>query len=76
MYIEKNVSDSLISTLLNIPGRSKDGINARLDLKDMGVRTNLAPKVGEKRTYLPPACYTLNKEEKRGICHCLANVKV
>ncbi|XP_062103143.1 uncharacterized protein LOC133814164 [Humulus lupulus] len=76
MHIEKNVSDSLISTLLNIPGRSKDGINARLDLKDMGVRTNLAPKVGEKRTFLPPTCYTLNNEEKRGICHCLANVKV
>ncbi|XP_062099684.1 uncharacterized protein LOC133805518 [Humulus lupulus] len=48
MHIEKNVFDSLISTLLNIPGWSKDGIKAQLDLKDMGVCTNLAPKVGEK----------------------------
>ena len=53
------------------------GVGAsRLDLIDMGVRTNLAPKVGEKRTYLPPACYTLNKEEKQAVCNSLANVKV
>ena len=64
MHIEKNVSDSLISTLLNIPSRSKDGIKARLDLKVMGIRSKLQPEVGERRTYLPPACYTLSKEEK------------
>ena len=29
MYIEKNVCDSLIGTLLNIPGKTKDGIKAR-----------------------------------------------
>ena len=76
MHIEKNVSDRLINTLLNIPGRSKDGIKARLDLIDMGLRTNLAPTVGEKRAYLPPICYTLNKEEKQVVCNSLENVKV
>ena len=70
------MSDSLASTLLNIPGRSKDGIKARLDLKVMGIRSKLQPEVGERRTYLPPACYTLSKEEKRSVCHSLSNVKV
>ncbi|CAL2259577.1 unnamed protein product [Prunus armeniaca] len=36
MHIEKNVCDSIISTLLEIPGKNKDGIAARLDLLNMG----------------------------------------
>ena len=76
MHIEKNICDSIIGTLLNIPGKNKDSISARMDLVDMGVRTELAPRVGEKRTYLPPACFTLKKEEKYQLCQSLFNVKV
>lgn len=65
MHIEKNVCESLFGTLLNIPGKTKDGVKARLDLVDMGLRGELAPNIGEKKTYLPPACYSLSKEEKR-----------
>ncbi|BBG94312.1 hypothetical protein Prudu_002560 [Prunus dulcis] len=39
MHIEKNVCDSIIGTLLEIPGKNKDGIAARLDLLNMGVKT-------------------------------------
>ena len=42
----------------------------------MGVRKELAPKVGEKRNYLPPVCFMLTKEEKRVLCQCLFDVKV
>ena len=76
MHIKKNVCDSLLGTLLNIPEKTKDEIRARLDLMEMGVRKELAPKVGEKRTYLPPASFTLTKEEKRVMCQCLFDVKV
>ncbi|KAM6569727.1 hypothetical protein CsatB_017712 [Cannabis sativa] len=76
MHIEKNVSDSLINTLFNIPGRSKDGIKSRLDLKEMGTRGNLHPEIIGKRTFLPPACYALTKEEKRSFCTSLSHVKV
>ena len=31
MHVEKNVCDSIIGTLLNIKGKTKDGINARKD---------------------------------------------
>lgn len=38
MYVEKNVCDSVIGTLLNIKGKTKDGVNAHLDLVDIGIR--------------------------------------
>jgi len=38
MHVEKYVCDSIIGTLLNIKGKTKDGINARKDLVEMVVR--------------------------------------
>uniref|UniRef100_A0A803PCS7 Transposase n=1 Tax=Cannabis sativa TaxID=3483 RepID=A0A803PCS7_CANSA len=76
MHIEKNVCDSIVGTLLNIPGKTKDTLAGRLDLKEMGVKSELHPTVSEKRTYLPPACFTLSKDEKRKFCETLANIKV
>ena len=51
MHVEKNVCDSLIGTLLNIQGKTKDGVNARLDLLVMGIREELAPQSMGKQTY-------------------------
>ena len=76
MDIEKNVCESIIGTLLNIPSKTKDGLAARKDLEEMNLRTNLAPIDQENRTYLPPACYTLSKVEKEQICKTLADIKV
>ncbi|XP_027915074.1 uncharacterized protein LOC114174430 [Vigna unguiculata] len=76
MHVEKNVCDSIIGTLLNIQGKTKDGLNARLDLVEMGIREQLAPQSHGKRTYLPPACHTLSKQEKRSFCEILQGVKV
>ncbi|GKC32338.1 ribonuclease H-like domain-containing protein [Tanacetum coccineum] len=44
MHIEKNVCDSLIGLLLNISGKTKDGVNARKDMVLMGIRLQLAPE--------------------------------
>ncbi|XP_073129688.1 uncharacterized protein [Henckelia pumila] len=76
IHIEKNVCESLVGTLLDIPGKSKDGVAARLDLVEMNLRTDLAPKMGDKRTFLPAACYTLSKAEKRKLCNSLSETKV
>ena len=76
MHIEKNICESLIGTLLDIPGKTKDGVASRLDLIEMGIRNELAPRVEGKRTYLPPACYTLTKEEKRSFCETILKLKV
>ncbi|XP_074267043.1 uncharacterized protein LOC141590345 [Silene latifolia] len=64
MHVEKNVTESLIGILLNIPGKTKDGYKARKDIEEMGTRNELAPQEKGKRVYLPPACYTLSKNEK------------
>ena len=41
MHITKNVCESLLGTLLNMPERTKDGPTARTDLKSMGIREEL-----------------------------------
>ena len=77
MHIEKNVCESIYGTLLNIPGKTKDGIKSRWDLKVLKIRQKLAPDVKENnRTFLPPACYTLTKEEKKRFCEALKSIKV
>uniref|UniRef100_I1Q696 DUF4218 domain-containing protein n=1 Tax=Oryza glaberrima TaxID=4538 RepID=I1Q696_ORYGL len=76
MHVEKNVCESLMGLLLN-PGATKDGLNARRDLEEMGVRSELHPITTESgRVYLPPACYTLSKEEKIDLLTCLSGIKV
>jgi len=76
MHVEKNVCDSIIGTLLDIKGKTNDGINARKYLVEMGVRLELQPQPHGKRTYLPPTCHTLSKSEKISFCNCLRGVKV
>ncbi|XP_078165513.1 uncharacterized protein LOC144560210 [Carex rostrata] len=68
---------SLIGTLLNIPGKTKDGINARKDMVEMKIRPKLAPQdKGKQKAYLPPAMCTMSKTEKTSFCKCLHSIKV
>ncbi|XP_073132543.1 uncharacterized protein [Henckelia pumila] len=76
IHIEKNVCESLLGTLLDIPGKTKDGIAARLDLAEMNLRTDLALVMGEKKSFLPAACYTLTKDEKRKILNSLCGMQL
>ena len=41
MHFEKYVCDSVLGTLLNMEGKSKDTDKARLDLADMKIRKKL-----------------------------------
>ncbi|KAM6593623.1 hypothetical protein CsatA_001328 [Cannabis sativa] len=76
MHIEKNVCESIVGTLLDIPGKSKDGLSSRLDFVELGIRHSLAPVDKGKHTYLPPAAFTLSKEEKQAVCNSFAKMKV
>lgn len=50
MHIEKNICEALTGTLLNIPGKTKDRESVRVDMAEMGIRTELRPKTpGKKR---------------------------
>ncbi|XP_031127661.1 uncharacterized protein LOC116029760 [Ipomoea triloba] len=57
-------------------GKTKDGIKARKDMVEMGIRDQLAPQESGKRAYLPPACYTSSKKEKTSFCSFLNGIKV
>ncbi|CAM8895854.1 unnamed protein product [Rhodiola kirilowii] len=76
MHVEKNICESLLGTLLNIPGKTKDGVKARLDMLEMNIHTKLAPEPRGQRTYLPLSCTTLSKSEKTSLCGCLRGVNV
>ncbi|KAI5318152.1 hypothetical protein L3X38_037860 [Prunus dulcis] len=41
MHVEKNVFDTLVGPILDIQGKTKDTIKARLDLERMGIRRGL-----------------------------------
>ncbi|PRQ34071.1 hypothetical protein RchiOBHm_Chr5g0064781 [Rosa chinensis] len=64
MHIEKNICESIIGTMLH-SGKSKDGISARKDLEDMGIRKDLHPQQHGSRLYLPPAPHTFSRSEKK-----------
>ncbi|XP_074305807.1 uncharacterized protein LOC141641029 [Silene latifolia] len=75
MDVEKNVFDSIIGTLLNVPNKTKDGVKARHDMVARG-RFEVNPIQKGKRTYLPPICTTLSRNEKKVLCESLKGVKV
>lgn len=76
MHVEKNVCDSIVSTLLDIKGKSKDGLNSRMDLQEMSIRQELHPEQKGSRQYLPAAMHTLSKQEKQAFCRRLFNLKL
>jgi hypothetical protein len=41
MHVEKNVCEALISTLLDIPGKTKDTLKERMELEEMKLRKYL-----------------------------------
>ena len=67
MHIEKNLCDSILGTLLNIEGKTKDKFKARQDLEDMNIRKELhLIKRSDGKYIMSATCYTLSKVEKQG----------
>jgi hypothetical protein len=75
MHIEKNICENLIGTILNIPGKIKDTVKARLDLKDLGIRKELQFKEKGDSCEMPRARYTLSTQQKKAFCEFLREVK-
>ncbi|XP_070043641.1 uncharacterized protein [Nicotiana tomentosiformis] len=78
MHIEKNICDSFLVTLLDMPGKSKDHVNSRYDLEDIGIRKEFQPLKDKdnKNVYLPKACFSMKSEEKNLFCTILKNIKL
>ena len=77
MHIEKNICDSIIGTLLDISGKTKDHIKARYDLQDMGIRKKLNPReIGAGRAEFAKSCFSLSAHEKTIFCDVLKAAKL
>ncbi|GAA0171414.1 hypothetical protein LIER_25448 [Lithospermum erythrorhizon] len=78
MHIEKNICDSVLGTLLDIPGKSKDHHKARLDLQEMGIRPELHPQESGDDRYvlLPKASFSMSKEDKSMFCSVIKKSKL
>ncbi|XP_024198467.1 uncharacterized protein LOC112201787 [Rosa chinensis] len=57
-------------------GKTKDGVAARLDMVEMGIRTDLSPKTGAKRDKLPLATWNLLLNEKKIVCSSFFDMTV
>ncbi|XP_038684580.1 uncharacterized protein LOC119984621 [Tripterygium wilfordii] len=76
MHIEKNICDSVLGTLMNIEGKTKDTVKARKDLKLMGIRKELHLQENKNgRQLMPQACFTLPKEKCKDFCDFIKSVK-
>nr|XP_016440128.1 PREDICTED: uncharacterized protein LOC107765940 isoform X1 [Nicotiana tabacum] len=78
MHIKKNICDSILGTLLETDGKSKDHVNSRYDLQEMGIRKELQPiqDVVSGIISLAKACFYMNPEEKRRFCTVFKNAKL
>jgi len=66
MHIEKNFSENILHTVMDVPGKSKDNVNARLDLEALCVREEPHIRIRENGNPLKPkAKYTLSVEQRR-----------
>ena len=76
MHIEKNISESILGTLLGIEGKTKDTLQSHLDLKDLNIRYKLHPVEDRGKVYIRPSCFALSKKEKEEFVSLLASIKV
>jgi hypothetical protein len=77
MHVTKNVFNSIIGILLDMPRKSKDELKSRTDLVQFELRPELHPILRPNGKYfLPPASYTITAEEKKTFYQCLRGVQV
>lgn len=75
MHIEKNVHESLLGTLL-MNDKSKDMVNARKDLKDLGIREEEWLQETDGKTIKPHPKYAFTPENRERFCQFIKRVKL
>ncbi|RDX74268.1 hypothetical protein CR513_46006, partial [Mucuna pruriens] len=71
MYIEKNVCDNVLYTLLK-DDKSKDHLQTHQDLKAMGIKEDLWPNKNEKHL---PLLFIMTREQRKIFLTTLKNIK-
>jgi hypothetical protein len=77
MHVTKNIFNSIIGTLLDMPRKTKDKLKSRTDLVQFDLRPELHPILRPNgKHFLLPASYKLTVEEKKTFYQCLRGVQV
>ncbi|KAJ8617933.1 hypothetical protein MRB53_014119 [Persea americana] len=77
MHIEKNVSDNVFSTVMGVPGKTKDNDKARLDMKDICKRPGLELyETPNGKIAKSHAKYTLSKKQVEDVCTWIKSLKL
>ena len=76
MHIDKNICESILGTLLDVEGKSKDNDEAWLDMYHLRIRMDQHPVCENGKFTLPPALYKLGKDDKKLVCKFLHELKL
>ncbi|KAI5325030.1 hypothetical protein L3X38_034103 [Prunus dulcis] len=75
MHVEKNVFDTLVGTILDIEGMTKDTIKARLDLERMGIRRGLWMNRDSDKARRDLAFFSMKPNDKKEFLKFVSSVK-
>ncbi|CAL2238199.1 unnamed protein product [Prunus armeniaca] len=75
MHVEKNVFDTLVGTILDIEGKTKDTIKARLDLERMGIRRGLWMNRDSDKARRDLAFFSMKPNDKKEFLKFVSYVK-
>ncbi|CAL9011007.1 unnamed protein product [Prunus brigantina] len=75
MHVEKNVFDTLVGTILDVEGKTKDTIKARLDLERMGIRRGLWMNRDGDKARRDLAFFAMKPNDKKDFLQFVSSVK-
>ncbi|KAI5343253.1 hypothetical protein L3X38_011129 [Prunus dulcis] len=75
MHVEKNVFDTLVGTILDIEGKTKDTIKAHLDLERMGIRRGLWMNRDSDKARRDLAFFSMKPNDKKEFLKFVSSVK-
>ncbi|XP_049410510.1 uncharacterized protein LOC125873672 [Solanum stenotomum] len=77
MHIEKNYFDNLFNTVMDVIGKTKDNVKARLNLPEHYRRSELhLQESANNKLPKPKASYSFTMEQKRRICEWVESLKM
>ncbi|KAG8366038.1 hypothetical protein BUALT_Bualt17G0034500 [Buddleja alternifolia] len=76
MHIEKNMFDNVFNTVMDVKGKTKDNVKARLDLQNICKRRDLELKEMNGKYLKPKASYTLSKDERQIVLKWIKNLRL
>lgn len=77
MHIEKNFFENVFNTAMDLNGKTKDNVKARMDMEKFCKRTELElKKLPNGKIVKPKARYAFNLEQKRAVCEWVKELKM